>query len=54
MPKVKAPRAKRSVQEVDKAFSEIEEEVGERKEASNAKAVQLDRERPPHDVSSFG
>jgi colicin import membrane protein len=45
MPKVPAPRARRSRQEVDKEYSKIAEEVSEPKGTANAKAAELDRVR---------
>lgn len=45
MPKITAPRARRSKQEVDKEYSKIVEEVAEPKGAASAKAAELARVR---------
>jgi DNA repair exonuclease SbcCD ATPase subunit len=45
MPKVTAPRARRSKQEVDKEYSKIVDEVAEPKGTASAKAAELDRVR---------
>src|SRR4030042_134456 len=45
MPRVTAPRSKRSKQEVEKEYSRIREEVDNQKTAANAKAAELDRSR---------
>jgi len=45
MPKVTAPRARRSKQEVEKEYARIREEVDSQKMAANAKTAEVDRAR---------